>query len=156
MTVNRIPPGYEGATPYLIIKDALAAIEYYEKAFGARPTMCLKTPDGGVAHAEIRIGAATVMLTEENATMGMQGPQTLGGTAVSMLLYFDDVDAQVEQAIAAGGTVIRPLEDQFWGDRMGTIKDPFGHVWSLATHVEDVPPDEMDRRFAAMMEKGGH
>jgi PhnB protein len=151
MAVAPIPAGYEGATPYLIIKNAADAIAFYEKVFGAETTMRLNLPDGGVAHAEIKVGGGTVMLAEENTETEMNGPDTLGGTPVSMLLYYPDVDAQFNAAIAAGATVLKPLEDQFWGDRMGTLKDPFGHIWSLATHIEDVSQDEVDRRFAAMM-----
>lgn len=149
MAPDPIPAGYEGATPYLVVKNAGEAIEFYQKAFGAETLLRLDMPNGDVAHAEIKIGRAIVMLAEE--TPQMASPATFGGSPVSMLLYFPDVDAQFETAVAAGATVLRPLEDQFWGDRMGTIQDPFGHVWSLATHIEDVPPDEMDRRFAASM-----
>jgi len=154
MAVDPIPADYPGATPYLIVKNAAEAIEFYRKAFGAEPILRLNMPNGGVTHAEIKIGQAVVMLSEENPTTRMIGPNTLGGTPVSMLLYFADVDAQFETALAAGASVLKPLENQFWGDRMATIKDPFGHIWSLATHIEDVPQDEMERRFAAEMAGG--
>ncbi len=154
MAVDPIPAEYAGATPYLIVKNAAEALDFYGSAFGAETLLRLDAPNGAVAHAEIKIGQAIIMLAEENPTTQMIGPNTLGGTPVSMLLYFADVDAQLETALAAGASVLKPLEDQFWGDRMATIKDPFGHIWSLATHIEDVPQDEMERRFAAEMAGG--
>lgn len=155
MAVDPIPAEYAGATPYLIVKNAAEALDFYRRAFGAETLLRLDAPNGAVAHAEIKIGQAVVMLSEENPATQMMGPNALGGTPVSMLLYFADVDAQLETALAAGATVLKPLENHFWGDRMGTVRDPYGHIWSLATHIEDVPPEEMDRRFAAEMERAG-
>ena len=148
--VQAIPAGYAGVTPYLIIRDAARAIEFYQKAFGATELMRFPGPDGTIGHAEIKIGDGVVMLADESPEMGHKSPQTLGGTAITLLFYVPDVDAQFARAVAAGGTVKNPLKDQFYGDRSGTIADPFGHIWTIATHTEDVSPDEMQRRMAAM------
>jgi PhnB protein len=156
MAVRRIPDGYHTATPYLIVKGAARAIAFYKKAFGATELMCLADPSGQVAHAEVRIGDSPIMLADEFPEMGFRGPQSLGGSAVSILLYVEDVDALTGQAIAAGATVLKPLKDQFYGDRSCTLVDPFGHVWTIATHKEDVPHEEMHKRFeAAMKQRGG-
>lgn len=149
--VQAIPADYAGVTPYLIIRDATRALEFYKKAFGAVELLRFPGPDGKIGHAELKIGAGVVMLADESPPH--KGPQTLGGTPVSLMFYVTDVDAQFAKAIAAGGTVVRPLTDQFYGDRSATITDPFGHVWTIATHTEDVSPDEMQRRLAAMGEK---
>jgi len=149
MAVVPIPPGYASVTPYLIIRDAKKAIDFYQRAFGAVELFRLDGPNDTIAHAEIKIGNSPVMLAE--ATDGYTDPLTLGGSTVSFMLYVPDVDAAFARAIAAGGTVKRPVADQFYGDRTGTLIDPFGHVWSLGTHVEDVPPAEIDRRFQEMM-----
>jgi len=141
-----IPADYRGVTPYLCIKDAARALEFYQRAFGARETMRMAQPDGRIGHAEIRIGDAVVMLADEFPEMGFRSPQTLGGSPVNLLVYVQDVDAFVKQAEAAGATVQRPPSDQFYGDRMAVLTDPFGHGWSIATHIEDVPEDEMQRR----------
>jgi len=148
--VQAIPAGYAGVTPYLIIRDAARAIEFYQKAFGATELMRFPGPDGTIGHAEIKIGDGVVMLADESPEMGHKSPQTLGGTAITLLFYVPDVDAQFARAVAAGGTIKNPLKDQFYGDRSGTITDPFGHIWTIATHTEDVSPDEMQRRMAAM------
>jgi PhnB protein len=143
-----IPAEYRGATPYLCVKDAARALEFYQRAFGARETMRMPQPDGRIGHAEIRIGDAAIMLADEFPEMDFRSPQTLGGTPVNLLIYVRDVDAFVKQAEAAGATVKRPAADQFYGDRMAVLVDPFGHSWSFATHIEDVPPEEMQRRAA--------
>lgn len=147
--VKPIPEGYHTATPYLIIKDAAGAIEFYKNAFGASELFRMAQPDGRIGHAEIRIGDSPIMLADEFPEMGYRSPQSLGGSAVSIMLYVEDVDAVFNQAIAAGGEVQRPVEDKFYGDRGGSLTDPFGHVWHIATHKEDVTPEEMDKRAAA-------
>jgi PhnB protein len=144
-----IPEGYHTATPYLIIKDAAKAIEFYKKAFGAKEMMRMSQPDGRIGHAEIKIGNSPIMLADEFPEMGARSPQSLGGSPVSILLYVEDVDAFAEQAVAAGTKVVRPVKDQFYGDRSGSFEDPFGHQWHIATHVEDVAPEEMHKRAAA-------
>jgi len=146
MAVQPIPPGHHTVTPYLMIRGASQAIEFYQKAFDALTEMRLDQPDGRVGHAEIRIGDSAVMLADEFPEMGAKGPGAYGGSPVHLHLYVVDADAFFEKAIAAGATVLRPLADQFYGDRSGTITDPFGHVWHIATHKEDVPPDEIKRR----------
>jgi PhnB protein len=150
-----IPEGYHSVTPYLIVKGAARAIEFYQQAFGATELMRLDGPDGSVGHAEIKIGDSPVMLADEHPEMGFRSPQTLGGTGVSLLVYVENVDDLFRQAIAAGGKELRPVQDQFYGDRMGTLEDPFGHVWSIATHIEDVSPEEMRRRSEAFLEQQG-
>jgi PhnB protein len=148
--VKPIPDGYHSVTPYLIVSGANAAIEFYKKAFGAKEAMRLAGPDGKVGHAEIRIGDSVVMLADEHPEMGAKSPQTIGGSPVSILLYVEDVDAIVRQAVAAGAKIQRPIEDKFYGDRMGTLDDPFGHIWHVATHTEDVTQEEMKKRSAAL------
>ena len=141
-----IPEGYHSVTPYLVVDDAKGAIDFYTRAFGAEEKF--RMPMGErIGHAEIQIGDSHVMLADEFPDMGHLGPKNRGGTTVSLMVYVDDVDASFKQAIDAGATETRPLENQFWGDRMGTLTDPYGHMWSLATHVEDVPPEEMQRRM---------
>ena len=148
MAVNPIPQGYHSVTPYLIVDDAAEAIRFYEKALGA--TEIFRLPMGDrIGHAEIKIGDSIVMLSDEWPDMGKLGPKARGGATSSMMLYVEDVDAAYARATAAGATAERPPEDQFWGDRMGSLVDPFGHSWSLATHVEDVAEDEMQRRMEA-------
>ena len=149
MAVAPIPAGYASVTPYLIVRGAAKAIDFYQRAFGAVELFRLDSPDGTLAHAEIKIGNSPVMLAD--GTSGYPDPLTLGGSSVSFMVYVPDVDAAFARAIAAGATVKRPVADQFYGDRTGTLADPFGHVWSLATHVEDVAPEEMDRRLKEMM-----
>lgn len=155
MRVSAIPAGYHGVTPYLFISGADAAIAFYIEAFGAEEVMRLPSPDGLVMHAEIRVGDSHIMLADAMEDAGVHSPDTLGGVASSLMLYVDDVDAVYQRAVDAGATEMRPIEDQFWGDRMGTVIDPFGHQWSIATHVEDVDDEEMQRRFTAMMDDMG-
>lgn len=149
MAVKPIPDGYYTATPYLIVKDAASAIEFYKKAFGATELMRFADPSGKVGHAEIKVGNSPIMLADEFPEMDFRGPQSLGGSPVSILLYVEDVDARFKRAIAAGAKELRPVKDQFYGDRSGTLKDPYGHVWTIATHTEDVPPEEMHKRMEA-------
>jgi PhnB protein len=153
MTVNPIPDGFQGATPYLICQGAADALEFYEKAFGAEVTMRLDGPEGKIMHAEIKIGAAPIMLADEFPEMGFKSPTTLGGSPVGILIYVEDVNARFDQALEAGASVLKPLADQFYGDRSGTIKDPFGHTWTLATRIEDLSQEEMDQRFAEQMQQ---
>ena len=155
MAVQPIPEGYTGATPYLICKGAADAIDFYKKAFDAKETMRLDGPGGKVMHAEMKIGAAAIMLADEFPEMGFKSPTTLGGSPVGILIYVEDVDVRYIQALEAGGKVIKPLADQFYGDRSGTLEDPFGHTWTLATRVEDVSQEEMDSRFAEQMQQFG-
>jgi PhnB protein len=151
--VQPIPKGYEGATPYLIIKGAANALEFYKKAFGATEIMRMPSPGGKVGHAEIKIGNAMIMLADEHPEMNHKSPQSLGGTPVSIMIYVEDVDSFVKRAIAAGAKVLQAVENKFYGDRAGSLEDPFGHQWHFATHVEDVPPDEMAKRAEAFMKE---
>ena len=143
------PPGYHTLTPYMTVRDARAAIAFYIKAFGAEKTLQLDMPDGSIAHAEIRIGDSMVMLAEENEAWGNKSPLALGGSPMFLMAYVDDVDAAFRRAIAAGATEVRPVVDQFYGDRSGTLKDPYGHQWTLSTHIEDVSEAEAQRRMEA-------
>ncbi len=152
--VQPVPTGYAGVTPYLIIRGAARALDFYKKAFGATELMRFPAPGGKIGHAEMKIGDSVVMMADESPEMGHNSPQTLDGTPVSMLFYVADVDAQFAKALAAGGVVKQPLKDQFYGERSGTIMDPFGHVWTIATHVEDVSAEEMQRRMAKMSTSG--
>ncbi|MGH7257396.1 MAG: VOC family protein [Nitrospiraceae bacterium] len=155
-TVKAIPEGYEGATPYLIIKGAGSALEFYKKAFGATELMRMPAPGGAVGHAEIRIGKAILMLADEYPAMNCKSPQAYGGSPVSIMLYVPDVDTFVNRAVSAGAKLVRPVKNQFYGDRAASLEDPFGHQWHIATHVEDVPPDEMAKRAqTAMKQEGG-
>jgi PhnB protein len=153
--VQVIPAGYAGVTPYLIIRGAARALEFYKKAFGATEVMRFPMPDGKIAHAEMKIGEGIVMLADESPEQGYKSPDALGGTPVSLMFYVSDVDALFARATAAGAVVKQPLRDQFYGDRNATIADPFGHTWTIATHVEDVSPQEMQRRMAAMGSDSG-
>jgi PhnB protein len=144
-----IPNDYRGATPYLCVKNAVQAIDFYVRAFGAKEQVRIKQPDGRIAHAEVRIGAAPIMLADEFPERDFRSPQSLGGTPVDILVYVEDVDARVKQAVAAGAKLSRPVEDQFYGDRVGMLKDPFGHSWTLATRIEDLSLDEIKRRMPA-------
>ena len=146
--VKPIPEGYHSVTPYLIIDGAAAAIDFYKKAFGATELFRMEH-QGKIGHAEIRIGDSPVMLADQQPSMGYVGPKELSGTPVSLMIYVEDVDKIYRQAISAGGLELKPLQDQFYGDRSGTLKDPYGHVWTIATHKEDVTPAEMDKRIAA-------
>lgn len=145
-----VPDGYHAVTPYLICRGAQKAIEFYTRAFGATELYRMPGPDGRIMHAEIQVGDSRVMLADETAEF--RSPQSVGGTSVSLMLYVDDVDAVVRRAVEAGATVMRDVKNQFYGDRTGTLADPFGHVWTIGTHVEDVSPAEMTRRMA---EQGG-
>ena len=153
MPVNYKPEGYHTVNPYLIVNDGARAIEFYKKAFGAKEVMRMAGPDGRIGHAEIQVGDSRVCLADEHPEMGARSPHTIGGSPVSFLVYVPDVDKTVEQAVAAGATLKRAVADQFYGDRVGGVEDPFGHAWYLATHKEDVAPDELERRAAAMAEK---
>jgi PhnB protein len=155
MPVRPIPQGYEGATPYLAVGGAAKAIEFYTKAFGAVERDRMAGPDGKIMHAEIRIGAANIMLADEFPEMGFQSPKTLGGSPVMMVVYVPDVDAVFAQAIEAGATVKREVKDQFYGDRSGTLEDPFGHVWTIATHKEDLTAEEIRARAEKLGPVGG-
>lgn len=148
-SVKPIPEGYHSVTPYLIVKGGAQAIEFYKTAFGATELIRMARPDGKIGHAEIRIGDSVIMLADENPAMGSLSPQAVGGTPVLIHLYVEDADAVFNRGVAAGGTVERPLKDQFYGDRTGRIVDPFGHRWYVATHKEDVAPEELKKRVAA-------
>ncbi|HUO82743.1 MAG TPA: VOC family protein [Gammaproteobacteria bacterium] len=151
MAVKPKPEGYHTATPYLIVAGAAKALDFYTKVFGATELMRMEAPGGKIGHAEIRIGDSVIMLADEHPDMGIKGPRTLGGTPVSIMLYVADVDTLYNKAIEAGARELKPLEDQFYGDRSGTVTDPFGHVWTIATHVKDIPPDEMRKLVEAAM-----
>jgi PhnB protein len=152
MAVQPIPDGYHTATPYLIVNGAAKALEFYKKAFGA--TELLRFEMGGkVGHAEIQIGDSRIMLADEFPEMGARGPQAFGGSPVGLCLYVEDVDAWFDRAVTAGATVERPVKDQFYGDRSGSLVDPFGHKWTIATHKEDVSVEEMHRRCEAAMKQ---
>jgi PhnB protein len=153
MAVKPIPEGYDAVTPYLVIKGASAAIDYYKKVFGAAERMRMDAPGGMIGHAEMTIGGSMIMLADEYPDMGYRGPKAFGGSPVSLLLYVPNVDEVFKRAVDAGAKPLRPVADQFYGDRMGTLEDPFGHVWSIATHVEDVSPEEMRRRSEKMMKQ---
>ena len=158
MAVKPIPDGYHSVTPYMTIRGAAKAIDFYTAAFGAVEILRLPMADGSVAHAEIKIGDSVVMMGEENPAWDAKSPQALGGTASGLMLYVPDCDAVFAAALANGATVSKPLTDQFYGDRSGTVIDPFGHQWTLATHVEDVEPAELQKRMdamAAQMSQGG-
>lgn len=146
MTVNPIPESYQGLIPALAVDDAAAAIDFYQRALGAKERMRMPAPDGRIAHAEIEIGDSVVILADPFEQATMKPPKELGGTSVGVMLYVEDVDAVVQQAVDAGATVTMPVEDQFWGDRYGKFADPFGHEWQIATHTEDLTPEEMEER----------
>lgn len=152
--VEAIPAAYRGVTSYLILRNAAEALAFYEKAFGAEQVLRLDGPDGKVAHAEMRIAGGIVMLSEENVPMGHKSAHTLGGSPVHLMFYVKDVDQAFAKALAAGGREQRPVKDQFYGDRSGTLSDPFGIQWTIATHVEDVSSEEIDRRMAQMANDG--
>jgi len=154
MTVKPIPDGFQTITPYLHVKGAGQAIEFYKKAFNAVVIVRMDLPGGQVGHAEIRIGNSIIMLGDEQPAMNIAGPETRGGVTTSFYVYVENVDLAFPKALAAGGTEIRPVQNMFWGDRIGVLRDPFGHEWSLSTHVEDVPPEEMDKRMKAAMQTG--
>jgi PhnB protein len=147
--VKPIPDGHHAVTPYLSIKGAANAIEFYKKAFGAREVMRMAQPDGRLGHAELQIGDSRIMLADEFPDMNFRSPHSIGGTPVHLHLYVEDVDAVVTQAVAAGAKVLRPVQDQFYGDRSGSLADPHGHVWHVATHKEDLSMEEIEKRAAA-------
>lgn len=151
MAVQSRPAGYHSVTPYLIVDNATKALEFYQKALNATELFRLPVPgDNGaqkIGHAEIKIGDSQLMLSDEHPDMDALGPKSLGGTPASFMIYVDDVDKAFEQAVKAGGKAVQPVENQFWGDRTGTIVDPFGHKWTLGTHVEDVPPEQLQERM---------
>ena len=148
--VKPIPEGFNAVTPYLIVKGAADAIEFYKKIFGATERMRMPAPDGKIGHAEIQIGDSIIMLADESPEADARSPRTVGGSPVSLLLYVENVDRTVDRAVAAGAKILRPVEDKFYGDRMGGIEDPFGHLWYVGTHIEDVSPEEMKRRMEAL------
>jgi PhnB protein len=150
-----IPDGYRSITPYLVVRGAADALEFYKRAFGAKEIMRMAAPGGRIGHAEIEIGGSRIMLTDEFPEMGARAPQSPGATPVMIYLYVDDVDQTVKAALAAGAKTGRPVEDQFYGDRSGSLTDPFGHLWWVATHKEDVPIDEIRRRAEQRMKQQG-
>ncbi|TAM84010.1 MAG: VOC family protein [Acidobacteria bacterium] len=147
--VKPIPEGYNSVTPYLIVKGAAKAIEFYKQAFGATETLRMPQPDGRIVHAELKIGDSTIMLADEFPERNIRGPESLGGTPVMIHLYIDGVDAVAKRAVALGAKEIRPVQNQFYGDRSGIFADPFGHQWNISTHVEDLSPEEISNRAAA-------
>ena len=151
--VQAIPDGYRSLTPYLRCRDAAAAMDFYKKAFGAEEIARMPGPSGKIMHGEMRIGDSMLMLGEENTQMKMHSPASLGGSATGLHIYVNDVDKAFARAVSAGCTVAMPLMNMFWGDRYGKLVDPFGHEWSIATHVEDVPPEEMPARAAEAMKQ---
>lgn len=149
--VQAIPESYPRVIPYLYVDGAKAAIDFYREVFGATERMRMGGPDDRIGHAELEIGDGMVMLADEFPEMGNRGPKAIGGSPGATMVYVEDVDAVFDRAVQAGSTVVRPVEDQFYGDRAGSFEDPFGHRWWVATHIEDVPPDEMERRAAEAM-----
>jgi PhnB protein len=152
MATKSIPDGYHSVIPYLIVKGGADAIGFYKRAFGATEQMRMATPDGRIAHAEIKLGDSVVMLADEHPEMGHRSPVSLGGAGVNLLVYVDQVDEVFKRAIASGAKELQPIKNQFYGDRSGALEDPFGHRWTLATHVEDVAPDELRRRAEKFMQ----
>ena len=153
--VAAIPPGYHSVTPYIVCRGAARAIDFYKKAFGAKERLRMDMPDGNIAHAELQIGDSIVMLGDENPQMGATAPETVGGTASGLFIYTKDVDAAFAKATAAGAKTDMPPTDMFWGDRYCKLTDPFGHKWSMATHIEDLSPKEMARRGAEAAKQQG-
>jgi PhnB protein len=149
MAPRAVPEGYSTVTPYLIVTGAAAAIEFYKKAFGAVEIMRLTQPDGKIGHAEIQIGSSKVMLADEALDMGFWSPRSLGGSGTGIMLYVDDVDRAFERARSAGAKALQPVKNQLYGDRSGTLSDPFGHMWTISTHVEDISAEEMQHRMEA-------
>jgi len=155
MTGNSIPDGYHSVTPYLSINNAADAIEFYKRAFSATELFRLVAPSGEIGHAEIKIGNSAIMLADPCETGVFRSPQSLGGSSVGLHVYVEDVDALFAQAVEEGATVVKPVQDQFYGDRNGTLEDPFGHVWFLASHKEDLTPEEINKRAEAFFKQGG-
>jgi PhnB protein len=147
--VKPVPDGYHTITPYLSIKGAADAIEFYKRAFGATEVMRMAQPDGRVGHAELQIGDSRIMLADEFPEMDFRSPHSIGGTAVHLHMYVENVDGMVDRAVAAGAKLVRPVQDQFYGDRLGTVADPYGHVWHVSTHKEDLSMEELRKRAAA-------
>jgi PhnB protein len=150
--VQPIPTGYAAPTPYLVVHDAAAALDFYTRAFGAKEVMRMPGPDGRIGHADIVLGGGHVMLADESPEMGHQSPRTLGGSPVSLVLYVEDTDVMIDRAVTAGAIITRSVRNEFYGDRTATLTDPFGHVWHVMTHIEDVSPEEMSTRAAALAE----
>ena len=150
--VNYIPEGRNSVTPYLIVKNAARAIDYYKNVFGATELMRMDGPDGKIGHAELKVGNSIIMLADENVAMGNRSAESIGASPVSLYVYLPDVDKTFEKAVAGGAKILKPVEDQFYGDRSGFLRDPFGHLWGLATHKEDVSAQEMEKRMKKMMQ----
>ena len=148
--VNYIPQGYHTVIPYLSVKGASAAIDFYKNAFGATEVMRMATPDGRIGHAELKIGDSHVMLADEFPQMNFLSPKSIGGSPVNIMIYVENADTIFNRAVDGGAKVLKPVQDQFYGDRSGSIEDPFGHMWTISTHIEDVSPEEIDRRAAEM------
>lgn len=153
--VKAIPKGHHAITPHMVVRDGAKAVEFYKKAFGAEEVSQCAGPDGKLMHAELKIGDSFLFLCDEFPGMNVKGPQSLGGTSVTIHLYVEDADATFDRAVAAGCQAKMPLMDMFWGDRFGKLTDPFGHEWSVAMHIEDVPPEEMNKRAQEAMAKMG-
>ena len=153
--VKPIPQGYHSITPYLYVRGAARAIDFYKNAFGAIERTRMPGPDGKIGHAELQIGDSMLMLSDENQQSQAKSPETVGGSSNGLVLYVENVDSVVDKAVKAGSKVLRPVADQFYGDRMGTILDPFGQMWSVGTHIEDVSPEEMKKRMAKMAQAAG-
>jgi PhnB protein len=153
MSVKPIPDGYHSLTPFLTVRDAARAIEFYKEAFGAKERGVMKGPDGKIMHAELMIGDSIIMLSDEFPDFGCLSPQSIGGSAVGLHIYLDGVDAAFERAVKAGAQIEMPVMDQFWGDRYGKLKDPFGHKWSIGTHIKDMSPAEMKEAMDCAMAK---
>ncbi|HTX35611.1 MAG TPA: VOC family protein [Bryobacteraceae bacterium] len=149
--VQPIPQGYHTVTPYLVVNDAAKAIEFYKRAFDAKEKFRMEGPPGKIGHAELQIGDSILMVADEMPQMDAKAPQSLGGTTAGIFLYVKDVDAVFNKAVGAGAKATMPVADMFWGDRYGKLMDPFGHSWSMATHIEDVAPEEMQKRVRAEM-----
>ncbi|MDF2445072.1 MAG: uncharacterized protein K0S46_308 [Moraxellaceae bacterium] len=145
--IKAVPDGYHSVTPYLIVKGAARAMAFYQKAFGAKPRLCLPAPGGGIGHAELEIGDSILMIADEFPGLGARSPEAIGGTPVSLLIYVEDVDSVYASAVAAGARPVRPLENKFYGDRAGQVEDPFGYVWTLASHIENVTAEQLSARM---------
>ncbi len=155
MAVKPIPEGYHTVTPYLVLNDTAGAIEWYKKALGAEEKFRMNAPDGSVVHAEIKIGDSMIMMSDESRmNPGVKSPKTAGTATAGIMIYVNDADAVYNRAVAAGATVVHPIDDMFWGDRVGNVVDPYGHGWSIATHKEDVAPAEVEKRARALFQKG--